>query len=484
MHTAKILHELEAYARGYSAIVGHVFTRDTIKITALTGTAAIEIGGQTTAREFALMQNTPSLEKYQPSFSDTRLCVVDEISFLSYADLGKLSLHLQQFTECTEHNFGKHSIVFLGDFCQLQCIGNDCIYLHENSIYWEQTLTHMVELKGKHRYSKCPQLMKIMPEMRDNGLSDEAREILNSRVIDKEHVSDMNFMKIRHATYHNKNRAQINAKFFRDYLNKYHGTCDEHNIPKSAIVIRAGAEWQKANRKLSFDQRKVLFTSCCDTDCENSYKTRCDPLLCLISNCFLMGTENEDVKNGAAIGTTSTFEKIVLKKSAKAAPMLMHGKWVYGIDAEDVDYLLLRWHDCRFKGTFKVHLNVRRLFNVRYPLNEPGFARVIRTTEKILMTQFPVVLNHATTGHKLQGKSLDQLIVAEWSSVKNWAYFVLSRVRTLDGLFLRSKIPEKINFTPDPNYIAMMDRLRAKIADASDETLSSLQDFDIEEFVE
>ena len=100
------------------------------------------------------------------------------------------------------------------------------------------------------------------------------------------------------------------------------------------------------------------------------------------------------------------------------------------------------------------------------------------------MTQFPVVLNHATTGHKLQGKSLDQLIVAEWSSVKNWACVVLSHVRTLDGLFLHSKIPEKIDFTPDPNYIAMMDQLRAKTVDASDETLSSLQDFDIEEFVE
>ena len=90
-----------------------------------------------------------------------------------------------------------------------------------------------------------------------------------------------------------------------------------------------------------------------------------------------MGTENEDVKNGVANGTTSTFKKIVLKKSAKAAPMLMHGKWVHGIDAEDVDCLLLRWHDCHFKGTFKVHLNVHRLFNVHCPLNEPGFAGVI-----------------------------------------------------------------------------------------------------------
>ena len=116
MYIAKLLDELETCARGYSATVGHVLTRDSIKITALTGAAATEIGGETTAREFAL-------EKHQPSFSETRLCVIDEISFLSYADLGKVSLRLHQFTECTEHNFGKDSTVLLGDFCQLHRIG-------------------------------------------------------------------------------------------------------------------------------------------------------------------------------------------------------------------------------------------------------------------------------------------------------------------------------------------------------------------------
>ena len=44
------------------------------------------------------------------------------------------------------------------------------------------------------------------------------------------------------------------------------------------------------------------------------------------------------------------------------------------------------------------------------------------------VVHFPVVINHATTGHKLQGKSLDELVVAEWSGVQNWAYVVLLRV--------------------------------------------------------
>ena len=55
------------------------------------------------------------------------------------------------------------------------------------------------------------------------------------------------------------------------------------------------------------------------------------------------------------------------------------------------------------------------------------------------MTQFPVLLNDATTGHKLQGMTKDAMIVTswpKWAFFKNWEYTVLSRVRTLEGLYL------------------------------------------------
>ena len=80
------------------------------------------------------------------------------------------------------------------------------------------------------------------------------------------------------------------------------------------------------------------------------------------------------------------------------------------------------------------------------------------------LTQFPTVGNFATTGgHKLQGKSVNELVVAEWSKVKNWAYVVLSRVRTLAGLFLEKPIPSDIDFSPNPDYLEMMERLRNNI---------------------
>ena len=51
--------------------------------------------------------------------------------------------------------------------------------------------------------------------------------------------------------------------------------------------------------------------------------------------------------------------------------------------------------------------------------------------------QLPVVSNNATTGHELQGSRVDSIFVHAWIYEKNWAYVVLSRVRTHKGLYLR-----------------------------------------------
>ena len=52
------------------------------------------------------------------------------------------------------------------------------------------------------------------------------------------------------------------------------------------------------------------------------------------------------------------------------------------------------------------------------------------------MVQFGVNSNKVTTGHKLQGITLKIMVVASWNYAKNWKYFVLSRVRTIESLFI------------------------------------------------
>ena len=59
----------------------------------------------------------------------------------------------------------------------------------------------------------------------------------------------------------------------------------------------------------------------------------------------------------------------------------------------------------------------------------------------VSMFQLPLNMNDATTGHKLQGMSKDELVVGAWSFLPNWIYVVLSRVRTLKGLFLLKPLP-------------------------------------------
>ena len=86
-----------------------------------------------------------------------------------------------------------------------------------------------------------------------------------------------------------------------------------------------------------------------------------------------------------------------------------------------------------------------------------------RVSVNMLLTHFPIIGNFATTGHKLQGKTMDNLVVAEWGDLQNWAYVVLSRVRTLSGLFLWEPLPEHFSFVPEPDYLAMMNRLRNSI---------------------
>ena len=110
----------------------------------------------------------------------------------------------------------------------------------------------------------------------------------------------------------------------------------------------------------------------------------------------------------------------------------------------------------------------KETFQVQFPIKlENGEKKKYRGSMKI--KHFPVLLNHATTGHKLQGKSLNSLVIGQWSKVKNWVYVVLSRVREIKGLFFLSKIPDDLDFQPDDEYKGLMDRLRSSLLATKDD---------------
>jgi hypothetical protein len=88
-----------------------------------------------------------------------------------------------------------------------------------------------------------------------------------------------------------------------------------------------------------------------------------------------------------------------------------------------------------------------------------------KITFRCKMKQIPANSNDATTGHKLQGMSKDAIIVSSWPTgslaaiFKNWEYVVLSRVRTLSGLYLVKPIDMDKSFQPSPQLTSYMGKI-------------------------
>jgi len=61
-------------------------------------------------------------------------------------------------------------------------------------------------------------------------------------------------------------------------------------------------------------------------------------------------------------------------------------------------------------------------------------------TKQIQLTQFPLNIANARTVHKLKGRSVDNLMISNWSYTSNWIYVVLSRIKTSQGLFVRTPL--------------------------------------------
>ena len=85
---------------------------------------------------------------------------------------------------------------------------------------------------------------------------------------------------------------------------------------------------------------------------------------------------------------------------------------------------------------------------INFPLTSDGNGIKVKFGN-VKVSQIPVNCNIATTGHKLQGMSLDNLVVNSWTwdyKFENWVYVVLLRVRKRAGFGLNKKLDLKREF--------------------------------------
>lgn len=184
-----------------------------------------------------------------------------------------------------------------------------------------------------------------------------------------------------------------------------------------------------------------------------------DPLLKLYKGIPLMLVSNDDVPNGHANGTRVRLEAVITKASASGGIMSIDGMDCRCFEAEEVKHLVCRAEDNQEK-LFYIEAKAMTC-TVKAPLPKSIGAGTKATVNfTVSLTQFPLIANNATTGHKLQGQTKESLVISVWTSRRNWNYVALSRVKTRAGLYLIQKLPYGTDFSMSPELRMMTETLR------------------------
>ena len=312
----------------------------------------------------------------------------------------------------------------------------------------------------------------------------------------------------------NKERNAIQAAIFQKHIQATHPnvTCDEMP-PKHTLIIEGNITnsiSHTTRQRIDRHLRHRIITSCGDANVMMGSK-HIDPALCIYIGAYLICIDNKHLtaKVPRGNGTLCRVLGVKLKDNAQSYKWKnYYGKKVWTVNAADVE-----WVECEHVNKSNVmtqlESQIKELKNELDlpPKNHKSDSKAIKSkidelnkklakeinggifklepeqftpevtvkhyhasSKKIVfrckMMQIPANSNDATTGHKLQGMSKDAMIVSSWPTgslaamFKNWEYVVLSRVRTLSGLYLVKPIDMDKSFQPSPQLASYMDKIR------------------------
>ena len=208
----------------------------------------------------------------------------------------------------------------------------------------------------------------------------------------------------------------------------------------------------------------------------------------LIVGCDVMVLRNTQTQSGIVNGTIATVVDIVLHNESSVRferlPTQMGGG-IHFVSASNVKGLVLKYTDPDWvqrqlftdlpPGCFPLVLS-------RYHQSYSDY--VNQKPQKLSFLQFACAPAFAVTGHKVQGATLRRVLLCGMSGKAGYLYVVLSRVRSLQTLFLTQPIPLSLDFyTPRDDISIEVDRLRRLVFRPTLNRLRQMADpggFDIE----
>ena len=445
-----VLELLQLYAREYCNHLNYEYNSETIVVTAMSGVTATLIGERTT-HSAAHLNKKASKIPYEDKFrwKHTRLLIVDEISFASKSEIKTLDAHVKLVKDAPFKDYGGIDVIFCGDMRQLQPGGGKVKIYECEFPEFHGMINCYLELNAMHRFSNDVMWGELLCRFHNGKLTEDDMDTINTRVVDQNGLSLPN--DIRYVSYRNIDRVSINTGLFLKHLQS---APDQSYIENNCVLVLSSClkikEGDCQYRSPSNAWETYLWQSCGEGQCKPSgFSGRFDPAMLLFYNRPVLVNNNKNVEKMIANGTRAFLQTIHLKPDETYTMCTVDSIAVPTVRADQILKVELHFESPNATGnTFKIAPKEHTFIaDVPYPRSlQTGSNQ--DTTQQLHMKglQLPFICNNATTGHKLQGASVQTLFVHTRSMVENWSYVVLSRVKTISGWMVsgpRPIVPEK-----------------------------------------
>ncbi|CAF3475451.1 unnamed protein product [Rotaria socialis] len=369
-------------------------------ITAFKGAAAVNVGGITIHSAFGMSTqrsrfyenlSCEKLNTYRCKLGSLKLLFVDEVSLVQEGLWGAMHSRLNQIMGIHSNSviFGNVGVIAIGDFYQCAPVASSSIY---SSLLWTDHF-EFVELTANQRQKNDGCFAQMLNRI---------RQMKKKSVMVKE---DQHSLEKCHERY-------VNNEYHPEALHLFskNADVDAHNEKMIDLIctnIKTIYELDRKGQKIEPKTKRYG---------KQLYKP-----LRLAKNARIMLTKNISVHDGLANGVTGRIFDFVENNDRQISRILIKCDSVKaGVDHRR------SCSTCKKLGTICVTRE-----NDCIDTEES----VSKSTES--NKQFPLRLSWAVTIHKAQGITVDEIVISSKNLFgSGMGYTALSRVRTINGLFL------------------------------------------------
>ncbi|XP_062614683.1 uncharacterized protein LOC134276442 [Saccostrea cucullata] len=380
-----------------------------ILLTALTGTAAFNIGGSTIHHAFALTKYLPipyeplqeqRLSPIRSKLEDLQILVIDEISMVYKRLLYYVHERLVQIKK-SKLPFGGVSIIAVGDFFQLPPVKQ-----RKNERLYNECATYPVDY-WKELF-KVVELNEIMRQREDADFA-EVLNVLRVRA-NKEHFESYVEKTLKECVNEGPDDA-LRVYATNEEVNDHDLSMLKRNCQDLVEIKAKDYQKDKTSGKLSLRENPLC-------------KKRSEGLpssIILVVNARVMLTRNIDVDDGLVNGVMGVVSEVYFSNKTLRSDVSKIGVI---FDNNNVGKKRGKKLACG-----RVLVSIERIDE---EIKEKHAKNVVRH-------QFPLQLSWACTAHKVQGMTTSQIVVnLDRMFSPGQAYVALSRVTTKSGLHIET----------------------------------------------